>query len=80
MDLLMPAQIERIYAVTAAQGCNRNFVVVPLATGPVEALMILPDGKVYLRSPPLTQFEDWLAGLPARVAKLDLARSRRPDA
>jgi hypothetical protein len=79
MDLLTPEQIERIYSVTDAFGCNRNLVVVPMSAWPDAVERVLPDGKIFLRAPDGARFDAWVAGLPERVAAMSLARARRPD-
>lgn len=78
MDLLTAEQIEQIYATTDRFGLNRQLVIVPMSASETSQELVLPDGKLFLRAPEKPGFDSWLAGLTAKVAKMDLARARRP--
>lgn len=79
MDLLSPAHVDRIHAETDAMGVNRNFLALPMASGREDRVAILPDGRLFIRCPPLDRFEAFVGGLRERLTRLDLARCRRPN-
>jgi hypothetical protein len=74
-----PEQIERIYQITDSFYLNRDAVVVPLVGRGEPLVTVMPDGKLLVRPPAGSRFEAWVAGLPERLADLDLARTPRVD-
>ncbi len=77
MDILTEAQVRRILEATDGFRLARDPVVVPLAALEGGLEKILPDGKLLVRAPGGAAFEPWLAGLRARLGKLDLSRTPR---
>jgi len=75
MDSVGPPEIMRILAVTDALGFHREAVAVPLWTkGKGE---ILVRGQKLQITAPESDFEAWLAALPATLTSMDLAAVRR---
>lgn len=77
MDMLTEAEVRRIHEVTDGFRLDRDQVVVPLAAFEGEREMVLPDGKLLVRAPAGAAFGPWLAGLRARLERLDLGRTPR---
>lgn len=79
MHLLTAADVERIHQRTDELDLHRDWVVIPLncAESGMELEMVLPDGKVLLRPPGRDAFEEWLRGLPDRLAEIGLSRTPR---
>jgi hypothetical protein len=77
MDILTEGQVRRLFEVTDGFRLDRDQVVVPLAGREKGMEMVLPDGKLLVGAPGGAAFEPWLAGLKARLERLDLSRTPR---
>ncbi len=75
MDSFGPSEIMRILAVTDALGFHREAMRIPLWTkGKGE---ILVKGNRLEISAPESDFETWIAALPALLKSMDLSAVRR---
>jgi hypothetical protein len=63
-------EIERIFAVTDPLGIHREAVVIPLAMRSPGGVRRLPGGRIEIVVDAVADFEQWVAGLPARIASV----------
>ncbi len=75
MELLTPAQIDRIHEVTDSLRLHRNGVIVPLAAHATGLELVMPDGNVLVRGPAGSAFNSWIEGLKRRLEALDINRT-----
>lgn len=71
-------EIERIFAITDELGISREALVIPLRTESPDRLRLRPDGKLEIVVDREAEFEDWLAGLRARISALTGPGSASP--
>ena len=75
MDSVGPPEIMRILAVTDALGFHREAVAVPLWTKAKGEILV--RGQKLQITAPESDFESWLAALPATLNSMDLSAVRR---
>ena len=75
MDSVGPPEIMRILAVTDALGFHREAVAVPLWTKAKGEILV--RGQKLQITAPESDFESWLAALPATLTSMDLSAVRR---
>jgi hypothetical protein len=63
-------EIERIFAITDELGISREALVIPLRTEQPGRLQLLPNHKLEIVVERDAEFDDWLAGLAARIRSL----------
>jgi hypothetical protein len=62
-------EINRIFEVTDSLGIHREALVIPLAPRHPGRVRKRPDGKIEIVVEAEGDFEAWVAGLPAELAK-----------
>ena len=75
MDSFGPPEIMRILAVTDALGFHREAMQIPLWTKAKGEILV--KGQRLQISAPESDFEAWLAALPATLKGMDLSAVRR---
>jgi len=68
-----PEQILKILELTDSFNVHREAVVIPLATDEEGKVNLLPDGKLRIVVPKNRPFDEWLAGLRAQLANMNLS-------
>ena len=63
-------EINRIFEVTDVMGIHREALVIPLRTRKGGGLRRMPGGKIEIVVDSAADFEEWLAGLGARLREL----------
>ena len=62
-------EINRIFEVTDRLGIHREALVIPLAPRHPGRVRKRPDGKIEIVVEAEGDFEEWVTGLPAELAK-----------
>lgn len=79
MQPITPRQVQQILAATDRLGLHREAVIIPLGREGGGRLTVTPRGKLEIVAPEGPGFDDWLAGLPAAIGRLDLTGVLRTD-
>lgn len=76
MQIITPAQINRILDVTDRLGLHREGVTVPLDLHAEGSAAVNVKGKLEVRAPE-RDFDRWIDGLPSAIGALDTSRVKR---
>lgn len=79
MQPITPRQVQQILAVTDRLGLHREAVAIPLGREGAGSLAVTTRRKVEIVAPEGPGFEEWLAGLPGAIGRLDLTGVMRAD-